>query len=297
MALDAQPNVDLTSDGQVQLRSMTWCHTVVLDQFFDEAMRTALLTLITAPNWDHSTGPGPLGKWVKVPDGPGLPDAWGLSLDALHAIEEQSRSMPVFAELASRLGKLYPEFTIASQPPNKHFVSPSQSIRDDDVCGAFVANAAMPGQTFRWHVDADPSDFPEDCDWVRQYGQYPNTQPGKPLFVTLLLYLNPEWKREWAAETLFLDDSTEAGLFVRPKPYRAVLMEQHTLHRLSPPSVVAPHPRYSLVWKLLFWPRRPHQECCTISLTHPSPASTLPSLVHFGDPFAQWPDLQAHQAS
>lgn len=49
---------------------------------------------------------------------------------------------------------------------------------------------------------------------------------GKPLFVSLLLYLNASWPRDWAAETLFLDADTDVGLVVRPKPYRAVLMDQ-----------------------------------------------------------------------
>lgn len=42
-------------------------------------------------------------------------------------------------------------------------------------------------------------------------------EPGKPLFLSLLLYLNSEWEREWDAETLFLDTHTETGFFVRPK--------------------------------------------------------------------------------
>ena len=37
----------------------------------------------------------------------------------------------------------------------------------------FVANAAVPGDAFQWHVDADPSDF-VDSDWTDQYGRYFN---------------------------------------------------------------------------------------------------------------------------
>jgi hypothetical protein len=41
-------------------------------------------------------------------------------------------------------------------------------------------------------------------------------------------------------------------------------MDQDVLHRLSPPSRAAGRPRYSLVWKLVFLPRRPGQPlaCC-----------------------------------
>lgn len=46
-----------------------------------------------------------------------------------------------------------------------------------------------------------------------------------------------------------------SGVFVRPKPYRAVLMDQDVAHRLSTPSAVANRPRYSLVWKLVMTPR------------------------------------------
>ncbi len=45
---------------------------------------------------------------------------------------------------------------------------------------------------------------------------------------------------------------TDLGLVVRPKRYRAVLMDQDVLHRVSAPSAAAGgRPRYSLVWKLV----------------------------------------------
>jgi hypothetical protein len=36
---------------------------------------------------------------------------------------------------------------------------------------------------------------------------------GKPLFVSLLVYLDKEWPRENDAETLFLDTLTDTGEF------------------------------------------------------------------------------------
>jgi len=51
-------------------------------------------------------------------------------------------------------------------------------------------------------------------------------EPGKPLFVTALLYLDEAWPNDWDAETLFLDDKTQTGFFVRPKAGRLVLMDQ-----------------------------------------------------------------------
>lgn len=49
---------------------------------------------------------------------------------------------------------------------------------------------------------------------------------------------------------------------MRPKRYRAVLMDQDMLHRVSAPSAAAGgRPRYSLVWKLAFLPRQLGQRC------------------------------------
>lgn len=40
-------------------------------------------------------------------------------------------------------------------------------------CNQFVANAAVHGDSFTWHVDADPWDLPESS-WTRQHGHYFN---------------------------------------------------------------------------------------------------------------------------
>ncbi len=66
------------------------------------------------------------------------------------------------------------------------------------------------------HVDADPSSFPAG-PYVAKYGDYINGEPGCPLLVSLLLYLISDWDRSWDADTLFLDESTDTGVFVRPK--------------------------------------------------------------------------------
>ena len=127
-------------------------------------------------------------------------------------------------------------------------------------CSAFLANAAAEGDTFRFHVDADPTSFPPS-PWTDQFGDYFNGEPGKPLLVTLLLYLDDTWERDWGGETLFLDGATDAGVFVRPRAGRAVLMEQDVLHRVTPPSSVAEgRLRLSLVWKLVFLPRKKGEE-------------------------------------
>ncbi len=45
-------------------------------------------------------------------------------------------------------------------------------------------------------------------------------EPGRPLFVSLLLYLDGQWRREWDAETLFLDSHADVGILVRPRSCR-----------------------------------------------------------------------------
>ncbi|KAG1663704.1 hypothetical protein FOA52_013272 [Chlamydomonas sp. UWO 241] len=118
----------------------------------------------------------------------------------------------------------------------------------------YVANAAVHGDRFQWHVDADPSDMPESA-WTSTHGMYCNREPGKPLLFSLLLYLDAKWPLDHDAETLFLDSSTDTGLMVRPRPRRVVLLDQDVLHRLSVPSAKAGRPRYSLVLKLVMVPK------------------------------------------
>ena len=51
-------------------------------------------------------------------------------------------------------------------------------------------------------------------------------QPGKPLFVSALVYLNGNWPMENDAETLAVDIETDTGVLIRPRPGRVVLMDQ-----------------------------------------------------------------------
>lgn len=41
-------------------------------------------------------------------------------------------------------------------------------------CDKFVANAAVYGDQFQWHVDADPWTFHEDSKFVQRFGNYFN---------------------------------------------------------------------------------------------------------------------------
>jgi hypothetical protein len=61
------------------------------------------------------------------------------------------------------------------------------------ACTDFVANAPVYGDCFQWHVDADPASFPPG-PWRDVHGDYDNGAAGRPLFVSLLLYLDETWR-------------------------------------------------------------------------------------------------------
>ncbi|KAF6263406.1 hypothetical protein COO60DRAFT_1635230 [Scenedesmus sp. NREL 46B-D3] len=135
------------------------------------------------------------------------------------------------------------------------------------------------GDCYSWHVDADPSTFPSPSPWTDAFGSYCNREPGKPLLFSLLLYLDGDWPLEHDAETLFLDSVSDTGVVVRPRRFRAVLMDQDVVHRLSAPSHAAGRPRYSLVWKLVMLPKQPGGSC---SLARPDwgPPTYFGSAAH-----------------
>ncbi|CAN0488873.1 unnamed protein product, partial [Ectocarpus sp. 12 AP-2014] len=176
--------------------------------------------------------------------GGGGPGSWGLTEEAMEWLCRDGEH-PAIVELQSRLCKLYPDFEISHMP--EAVMGPSTA--------RMVANAPVYGDRFSWHVDADPAAFPPS-PWRDHFGTYTNRRPGMPLFATLLIYLDADWRREWDAETLFLDPPTGTGVFVRPRAGRAIVMDQDVTHRISTPSQTAHRPRYSLVLKLIFFSKQ-----------------------------------------
>ena len=71
--------------------------------------------------------------------------------------------------------------TSTRQEDCQHPADASESARTQSEVGVgggvdanpFVANAAVPGDAFQWHVDADPSEF-IDSDFTEHYGRYFN---------------------------------------------------------------------------------------------------------------------------
>eukprot|EP01134_Creolimax_fragrantissima_P008319 CFRG8319T1 len=226
-------------------------HVVVLDDFFTEEERKDLLDVMSVPGWDHRNGP-PHAKWERMTcDAAGLPPTWGLKQEVLDRLLGEDSSGPppeVVRCIQTRLCQLYSDFVIT------HIPSSNAMDKINYSAHPFVGNAVVAGDTFVWHVDADPMFLPG-------HG-HQNRTPGKPYFVTLLLYLNHEWDDDWGAETQFLDLRTDTGFFVKPRPYRAVLMDQDVTHRATAPSSLAGgRARYSLVWKLIFIPKCSSMKC------------------------------------
>lgn len=218
----------------------------------------------------------PQDKWERrTADQAGYAATWGVKEHVLRLLARSE--LPAVQEVHARLLRLYPDMDIAHMPSDLIQQSAAQpppgeaeaqaEAADHGIaqhavdCDQFVANAAVAGDTFAWHIDADPAGFPRS-PWTDAFGDYCNGEPGRPLFVSLILYLDNTWRRDWDAETLFLDSLSDVGVVVRPKRCRAILMDQDVLHRLSAPSPFAGRPRFSLVWKLVFVPRSAQQTAC-----------------------------------
>ena len=207
----------------------------VLDGLVDDRLRAELMRLLADIDSRAASAPeAPTEqRWERTTcDGAGLPPTWGLQPQLLADLER--RPPPCILEVQARLAKLYPEYTLARM--RRGVVDAGRGARY--WCSSFVANAAVHGDAFQWHVDADPASFPPGA-WLAAYGDYANGTAGKPLLVSLLVYLDERWCKEWDAETLFLAEEAGVGLLVQPRPGRAILMHQDVLHRVSAPSLTA----------------------------------------------------------
>lgn len=162
--------------------------------------------------------------------------------------------------------------------PMRALADPEDIDEGAAVLSPFVANAVSHGEHYDWHLDMDPQQLasgtpaspahsarprtrtatplsatkrvrlssvffspppqPPASPWATYHGLYPNREPDRPLFVSMLIYPQGSWPQDFDAETLFLDPETGTGVFSRPAPYRVVLMDQDVPHRISGPSKV-----------------------------------------------------------
>ncbi len=235
---------------------------VALDGLLSGAETRALLECMTSPGFDESSAAPPASLWereTRDTAAPGAAPTWGLSEAALLSLQGEAAPAAV-VEVQSRLQLLFPEYSLCHMPGDA--MEPHGEAPAAAAVAPLVANAAVCEDAFGWHRDAQPALLHPESPWAERHGLYANGAPGKPLLVSCVVYLNEDWPPGFDAETLFLDESTGAGLIVRPAPGRCVLMHQDLLHRLSAPSAAAGRCRYSLVWKLAVMPRHPDDVPC-----------------------------------
>lgn len=239
---------------------------LVFDGMVSNELRSRLLQVVNGAEeeaddkiekWDDVTnGPDP-NRWIRggLLDTPTQEDeevdrSFGLSEDSIdelcfqHHDAIQDFEMIVTSLLSNFIVTRLPEAVFGS------FVSP------------LTANAptSEDSNVFNYHIDGDPMQLPPSL-WTDVFGRYPNRAPGKPRFMSCLVYLNDEWKDEWGAPTRFLDVATDTPVDIIPKPGRIVLMDQDITHKVTAPHATAgKRPRYSLVWKLILHPREPNQD-------------------------------------
>ncbi|CAB9498629.1 expressed unknown protein [Seminavis robusta] len=180
-----------------------------------------------------------------------VPTSYGLTEDALDEICADAPPPLPMQQVECILQQLFPNFIVTRLP--------------EAVLGASVtpltANAPSFGQSFDYHIDADPF-FAPPSPWTDVYGRYANRARGKPRFVSCLFYLNDEWKvDEWGAPTQCLDVATETPIDIAPQSGRMLLMDQDITHSVvAPTSAAGARPRYSLVWKLILHPKQRQQD-------------------------------------
>lgn len=241
---------------------------LVFDGLVTRDLRQRLLELIldetnSDEKWDDvANGPNP-SRWVRgglmdIPAGQGSTDeaeesdslgGYGLTDEAIDELCFEDHE--AIEEFESIVSALFPHMRIARLP---------EAVLGSSV-SPLTANAPIHGHSFKYHIDADPNLVPQS-PWADVYGRYPNRTPGKPRFISCLVYLNDEWDYDaWGAPTRFLDYATESACDIQPKPGRIVFMDQDVTHTVvAPMSAAGLRPRYSLVWKLILHPTRYNQD-------------------------------------
>lgn len=259
MRIEVDGAMVTSSDGEEQFWDTST--TLVYDDIITDDLRQRLLDVVLGreefdEDWDDAeNGPDPR-RWVRgglmdVPADDGeeeeVKPCWGLVDDA---IDDLCLHQDAFQEFETIVADLFPDFTVSRLP---------EAVLGGTV-SPLTANAPTHGDDFAYHIDADPYLTPPS-PWTDVYGRYPNRQRGKPRFVSCLVYLNDEWKKEWGAPTRFLDVATDTHYDVEPRPGRCVVMDQDVTHSVVAPTEAAgKRPRYSLVWKLILHPKETNQD-------------------------------------
>jgi len=267
---------------------------VVFDELVNDDLRKRLLTVVTSRgddtnDWnDTAYGPDP-NRWVRggLQDIPDTDDndnddsdqgeeeeeenvvlsCWGLQPEAIEDL--CYRQHDAIQEFESILTDLFPQFVVTRLP---------EAVYGECV-SPLTANAPVAGEgddVYDYHIDGDPLQTPPS-PWTDVYGRYPNRSPGKPRFVSCIVYLNDEWNEHWGAPTRFYDTPTNESYDIFPLPGRCIIMDQDIQHTVVPPkpNLAGNIPRYSLVWKLILHPKTEHQDMMDLFSSPRSPEPLL----------------------
>ena len=246
----------VTDEGEFDVSRL-----VVLDGLVDEPLRRDLLGLLGDAG-DGRGDPDP-SVWTKdlyreqvldedgneVPPPPGAKACWGLDGDYLMALCEEDEAIPPpILELQTRLTKyLDPRITLCRVPP--------ACLGEEILPVAANAPQHKDGwDAFDWHIDGDPAQHPPS-PWTDAFGVHGNRRPGKPRFISCLVYLPAEWEEAWGAPTRYFDPPTGEIFEVSPQPGRVAIYDQDITHSVTCPNEKAEdRPRYSLVVKFVLHP-------------------------------------------
>jgi 2OG-Fe(II) oxygenase superfamily len=251
---------------------------LVFDAVVDDTLRSRLLKVVNGIDDDDDHN----NEWDDVANGPN-PDRWirgglvdipdqeedrsfGLSEDGIEELCFEHHDAVEDFEMI--LSSLFSDFLVSRLP---------EAVFGSSV-SPMTANAPTSedsNTTFQFHIDGDPNQTPPS-PWTDVFGRYPNRAPGKPRFMSCLVYLNDDWNEDWGAPTRFLDVATDTPVDIMPKPGRIVLMDQDITHTVTPPNKSAgKRPRYSLVWKLILHPKERQQDMKKLSGDKSWPEPTL----------------------
>jgi len=78
---------------------------------------------------------------------------------------------------------------------------------------------------------------------------YPHLDSRAPGNYTVIVYLNPVWKPEWAGETVFFNDMGDIFKSVLPRPGRVAVFDGRILHAGRAVSRLCPALRVTLMFK------------------------------------------------
>ena len=257
-------------NAQIDGASFDWgwdaSSVLALDNVVDDKLRASLMSLLAGDDFasDAAKGADPAffldGAFKDTLSNSAVGAGLGLIPERVEELcmePPDGPTPPPILELQARLSMLLQEANrdtggvdVCRMPP---------ACLGDDVT-PLAANAPLASdgnECYSWHIDADPALLPPS-PWTDCFGRYPNRQPGKPRFVSALVYLNEEWKwPEWGAPTRFLDPPTGEVLEIPPAPGRLLLLDQDISHSVTAPLAAAgDRPRYSLVLKCVVHPRK-----------------------------------------